>query len=258
MDERQLTGRIGPYRTDVHRNALVPPWGALVAALMVAVAAPASAADDLIVAARAGDVGAVRALVADGADVDARQGDGATALHWAAHRGDLVLAEALLAAGADVDAANALDATPAVAGVAERRRRARGPAAWRRGADANVSLKMGETPLMSAARSCDVDTVRLLLAAGADVNAAERERGQTALMWAAAQGHAGVVGLLAAAGADLHARSRVWHQLENTAGNTNPHRQLPHGSRRLDGPAVRGPQRRPRDRPRAAGSRGRR
>ena len=81
---------------------------------------------------------------------------------------------------------------------------------------------MGETPLMSAARSGDVDSVERLLAAGAEVNAAERERGQTALMWAAAQGHADVVRVLAAAGADLHARSRVWDQLENTAGNTNP------------------------------------
>ena len=184
-------------------------------------APPALAADDVIAAARAGDAAAVRALVADGADVDARQGDGATALHWAAHRGDLATAEALIGAGADVDAANALDATPLwlAAQNGDARLVAR---LLEAGADANVSLKMGETPLMSAARSGDVDTVGLLLAAGADVDAAERERGQTALMWAAAQSHAEVVRVLAAAGADLQARSRVWHQLENTAGNTNP------------------------------------
>ena len=61
----------------------------------------------------------------------------------------------------------------------------------------------------------------MLVDHGADVNSAERERGQTALMWAAAQQHADVVRLLAARGADLHARTRVWEQLENTAGNTN-------------------------------------
>ena len=222
MDERQLTNRSGPYRSDAHRAAAVPAWGAVAAIVMLAgTAAPALAAEDVIAAARAGDVAAVRALAADGADVDARQGDGATALHWAAHRGDLELAEALLAAGADVDAANALDATPLW--LASRNGDARLVAGLlAAGADANVSLKMGETPLMSAARSGDRDTVERLLAAGADVDAAERERGQTALMWAAAQGHADVVRLLAAAGADLHARSRVWHQLENTAGNTNP------------------------------------
>ena len=202
-------------------TAVVPLWGAVLAFVAVAMAPPALAAEDVIAAARAGDVAAVRALVADGADVDARQGDGATALHWAAHRGDHALAEVLIAAGADVDAGNALDATPLwlASQNGDARLVARLLAA---GADANLTLRMGETPLMSAARSGDVDTVGLLLAAGADVNAAERERGQTALMWAAAQGHAEVVRVLAAAGADLHARSLVWDQLENTAGNTNP------------------------------------
>ena len=217
MHECRLIGRDGRGR-----SALRLWFGA--AALMLAVAleaSPAGAADDVVAAARAGDAAAARALLAAGADVDARQGDGATALHWAAHRGDLALADMLLAAGADVNAANALDATPLW--LASRNGDARLVARLlAAGADANAPLKMGETPLMSAARSGGVETVRLLLAAGADVDAAERERGQTALMWAAAQSHADVVRLLAAAGADLHARSRVWNQLENTAGNTNP------------------------------------
>ena len=196
--------------------------GAVLAALGVVATVPAAfAAGDVIAAARAGDVAAMRALLAAGADVDARQGDGATALHWAAHRSDHAIADALIDAGADVDAANALDATPLwLASMnGDARLAARLLAA---GADPNVSLKMGETPLMSAARSGDAATVELLLGAGADVDAAERERGQTALMWAAAQSHADVVRVLVSAGADLHARSRVWRQLENTAGNTNP------------------------------------
>ena len=209
MDECQSLGRNGRYRSALRGTGRVRLVVAVLTTLAVALtASPALAAEDVIAAARAGDVAAVRALVADGADVDVRQGDGATALHWAAHRGDLVLAEALLAAGADVNAANALDATPLW--LASQNGDARLVAVLlAAGADANVSLKMGETPLMSASRSGSVDSVERLLAAGADVNAAERERGQTALMWAAAQGHAGVVGLLAAAGADLHARSRV-------------------------------------------------
>ena len=87
--------------------------GTVLTALAVAgTASPALAAGDVIAAVRAGDVAAVRVLVADGADVDAPQGDGATALHWAAHRGDYALAELLLGAGANVNAANALGATP--------------------------------------------------------------------------------------------------------------------------------------------------
>lgn len=217
MHECRLIGRNGRLRNALRRRFAAAALTTLAAALT----APPAGADDVIAAARAGDAVAVRALLAAGADVDARQGDGATALHWAAHRGDPALAEALLAAGADVDAANALGATPLwlASQNGDARLVARLLAA---GADANVRLKMGETSLMSAARSGSAEAVRLLLAAGADVDAAERERGQTALMWAAAQSHAEVVRLLVAAGADLHARSRVWRQLENTAGNTNP------------------------------------
>ena len=175
---------------------------------------------DLVAAVRTGDLAAVRSLIAGETDVDAPQGDGATALHWAAHRTDLEATELLIEAGADVDAANALGATPlwlaaknGDAPIVERLLDA--------GADPDVTLRMGETPLMSAARSGSLAVVEMLLDRGADVNAAERERGQTALMWAAAQRHADVVRLLAERGADLHARTRVWEQLENTAGNTN-------------------------------------
>ena len=39
-------------------------------------------------AAMRGDTAQVRALIKQGADVNASQGDGMTALHWAASRGD--------------------------------------------------------------------------------------------------------------------------------------------------------------------------
>ena len=170
---------------------------------------------------RTSDHQALRELIASGIDVSTPQGDGATALHWAAHHGDLVAADLLLEAGAGPDTTNDLGATPlwvaatsASLPVVERLLAA--------GADPNASLKMGETPLMVAARSGSLAVVESLLDHEANPNAAERERGQTALMWAAAQGHAEVVRALVAAGADVQARSKVWHQLENTAGNTNP------------------------------------
>ena len=46
---------------------------------------------------------------------------------------------------------------------------------------------------MTAARTGNVPTVKVLLAHGADVNAKESWKGQTALMWAAAENHADVV-----------------------------------------------------------------
>ena len=202
---------------------LAVPTGLLVSpAAAHAESAPQStpAIPAIIEALKAGDLETARALVAGGADVDAPQGDGATALHWAAHRNDLDAATLLIEAGADVDAANALGATPlwlaAINGSAPMVERL-----LEAGGNPNVSLKMGETPLMTAARSGDVQTVERLLEHGADVNAAELERGQTALMWAVAQRHPDVARLLIQSDADLHARSKVWYQLENTAGNTN-------------------------------------
>ena len=60
-----------------------------------------------------------------------------------------------------------------------------------------------------AARSGDVDAVKLLLTRGANPNTAEPIRNQTALMWAAAEGNTGVVKVLIEAGADIKARSKA-------------------------------------------------
>jgi formylglycine-generating enzyme required for sulfatase activity len=75
------------------------------------------------------------------------------------------------------------------------------------GADANSSLPEGETALMTASRTGNVDVVNTLIGHGADVNAKENWRDQTALMWAAAEGHTTVVKALIAHGAELNARS---------------------------------------------------
>ncbi len=209
------------------RSTLAGPFALFAAPLVLftgPVAAHAQSAPTIpaiIEASKAGDLEGARTLLAGGADVNAPQGDGATALHWAAHQNDLDAATLLIEAGADVNAANALGATPlwlaAVNGSASMVERL-----LESGADPNVWLKVGETPLMTAARSGDVETVEQLLRHGADVNAVELERGQTALMWAVAQQHAEVARVLIDNDADLHARSDVWYQLENTAGNTNP------------------------------------
>ena len=171
----------------------------------------------LVEAAARADVAQVRALIRQGADVNAPYGDGATALHWAAHRDDRELADLLIRAGAAVDASNDLGATPlwlagqnGSAALAERLLTA--------GANPNVALASGETPLMAAARSGNARLVELLIAAGADVNASEKRQGQTALMWAASQKHPSVARLLVAAGADVRARTKEWMEYVQFAG----------------------------------------
>ena len=85
----------------------------LISALLILALLPAAAAaqtgssggdDRLLDAARDGRVEVVRALVGEGADVNAARGDGITALHLAAERGHAEAARALIDAGAAVDA----------------------------------------------------------------------------------------------------------------------------------------------------------
>ena len=171
-------------------------------------AGPAAGQDGLrlVEAARNEDAAAVRALVEAHAPVDARQPDGATALHWAAHRNDLEIADALLRAGADVNVENELGVSPLSLACTN------GSAAMverllAQGADANQTLPTGVTPLMTCGRTGSVEAVESLLARGARVNDRETVRGQTALMWAVAEKHAEVAAALIAAGADARARS---------------------------------------------------
>ena len=88
------------------------------------------------------------------------------------------------------------------------------------GANPNVALEEGETPLMAAARAGNLEVVKLLAARGADVNAAEHLRGQTALMWAAANERPEVVRTLVELRADINAHSDSRRLVVNTGLQT--------------------------------------
>ena len=95
-------------------NAIRQILGAA-AILIVSAASPAAAApaqSAVADAAMKGDTAALRALVAQKADVNAPQVDGATALHWAVYRDEGEAADLLIAAGAKVDAKNRVGVTP--------------------------------------------------------------------------------------------------------------------------------------------------
>ena len=179
--------------------------------LLAAAALAAAGSLPLLEAVKSRDAAEVRRLLAAGADVTERWGDGATALHWAAVRQDIEMADLLLAAGADPGAANDHGVTPLALACTN------GDTALVRrllaaGADPDAATSMGESALMTCARGGDAEAVAVLLRHGAtDVNARERTRGQTALMWAAGHRHSDVVRVLLAHGADVHARSIVTH-----------------------------------------------
>ena len=191
--------------------------GGLTAVLSVS---PLGAANDLplIHAVRNQDLAAARALVAAGADVNLRQLDGATALHWAVHWEDLDTTALLISAGANVDTANDLRVTPLLmactsgnAVIVETLLEA--------GANPRDALSSGETALMLASRAGTVKAVEALLTRGTDVNATEGTRGQTALMWAVANTHPEVTKTLLDHGASVNTRSQVRTRVFNMGGN---------------------------------------
>lgn len=161
----------------------------------------------LIDAVRYDDRAAVARLVGDGANVNARQADGTTALAWAAMRSNVEIARALLKAGADPDLANELGIGPLLLAI-QNGSAELAELLLANGADPNLARENGETPLMAAARLGQTGVIRMLLDHGADTNARDRKFGQTALMWAA--GHPEAVRLLLDRGADPHAVTRSW------------------------------------------------
>lgn len=148
------------------------------------------------------DVDTVRALLkGKKGDVNAKQADGMTALHWAVHHDDVEATELLIAAGADANVTNRYGIVPLTLACTNGNT-ALVESLLDAGADANSSGPGGETVLMTAARTGRLGPVKALLARGADVNARESKK-QTALMWAAADGHFDVVDALLQRGADF-------------------------------------------------------
>ena len=187
--------------------------GVFASALLVA-QAQAPVAD----AAMHGDRAAVKALLQQGGDVNAAQGDGMTALHWAAMKNDGELAQMLVYAGANVKATTRLGSnTPLVLAA----RNGNAPVVQvllKAGADAKAATSTGTTPLMLAAASGSTEAVTALLAAGSDLEAKESSMQQTPLMFAAAFSRVEVMKALVAAGANVKATTKV----VNLASLTSP------------------------------------
>lgn len=160
----------------------------------------AAQSGDLIAAARAGDLEQVKKLVEGGANVNARDKDGATPLLWSVVTSKREVAAYLIAHGADVKA-GAAGITPlhiaAALGMTDT-----AELLIAKGADVNARENGGMTPLFAASIKGQKEMVEFLLAKGADVNAKNKD-GKTALHVAQSPE---IAALLLAKGADASAK----------------------------------------------------
>jgi ankyrin repeat protein len=189
---------------------------ALVLTITLSAAGTAPVAD----AAMSKDRDTVKTLLKNGADVNAAQGDGMTALHWAARNGDVELTQMLLYAGANVKATTRLGGYTALLMAAEQGHAGVIKALLAGGADAKAANALGTTPLMMAAGSGDAASVTTLVENGADIEATEKTFGQTPLMFAAASNRIEAINALLKAGANVKATSKV-----NNVGNLSSSQQ---------------------------------
>jgi len=167
-------------------------WIGLAALLTVlgvlAGAGSAALLSPVLDAAKRGDVEALKAELRAGADVNAAQGDGFTALHWAAKTGNREIAEVLIAAGADTEATTRLGShTPlhvaAAAGEAEVTE-----VLLQAGAPADALTSTGAEPIHFAAAAGVPEVLNVLVAHGASVDARETAWGPTPPLFASVRG----------------------------------------------------------------------
>ena len=175
-----------------------------------------SASDPIVEAVKEGDVATVRHLIESGADVNVAEGDGMTPLHWAAGRGDVEVTQLLLEVGADVAVGTRIGTYTPLHLAVRGGHTAVSKLLIEAGADITAATtNSGVTPLhLAAAAEGGEDIVAALIEAGADVNEKERVAGQTPLMFAASSGRTESVKRLLAAGADAAVTTRVVDALE--------------------------------------------
>jgi ankyrin repeat protein len=167
----------------------------------------------LMMAARTGKRDAVQLLIERHANINAAETlRGTTALMWAAEQGNVEIVQLLLSNGADANALSRI--------IKPIRRNGLGFARSPNGQPTGDPMG-GLTPLLFASRQGSLETVRVLVAAGADVNKTAVD-GSSPILVAVQNGNYDVARFLLDRGADLNrANDKDWTPLYLAVANRN-------------------------------------
>jgi uncharacterized protein len=178
----------------------------------------------LIRASSLGDHAAVERLIRQGANVNAVDERGITALHYAVncHNIDIRVVRDLVNAGADINARTPDNVTPLMNAVSMPYGKPEiALELIRAGAKVNVADSKGETALWIATTDSSISIIRALLEAGADANA-QGPGGNTPLHMAALNGSVDVATVLLQHGADVMIRNSQGQTVLDVADEKQP------------------------------------
>lgn len=165
----------------------------------------------LLVAAERGHVAVVEFLLDHGADIKIRDtATGSTALWFAAQNGHANVVELLLYEGADVEARDKANNVTALWAASERGHTKAAGLLLNNGAEANTKRPEDDiSALYLASQNGHLEVVKLLLNKGAMADTKRSNDGVTALFIASENGHAKIVKQLSDKGADINVKVTI-------------------------------------------------
>ncbi len=208
------------------RRHLAGLSGVIVLLVALVMAAPRLAASGAALvapvadAAMRGDLDEVRTLLREGADVNAAQGDGMTALHWSALKGRADMMDVLLYAGAVPDPRTRIGSYTPLHLASSNGHAAVVVRLLEAGSQPALVTSTGVQAIHLAAQAGSAAAVTALLARGADINARDTTHGRTPLVFAVSGNRLEAMKVLVDGGADVLQATNVIDYMRRSSADS--------------------------------------